>query len=70
MATKLAHSVAVTGKAYRELVRASEMTGLPIGELASLAVNQFLEEKLAAIRETNRSIVLGALERVTSNNRR
>lgn len=70
MATKLAHSVAVTGKAYRELVRASEMTGLPIGELASIAVNQFLEQKLAAIREANRSVVLGNLERVTSSTRR
>lgn len=70
MATKLAHSVAVTGQAYKELVRASEMTGLPIGELASLAVQQFLSAKLKTIRENNRSAVLGSLERVTTSTRR
>lgn len=70
MATKLAHSVAVTGDAYKQLVRASEMTGLPLGELASLAIDQFLTNKLAAIRQANRSVVLGSLERVTEINRR
>lgn len=70
MAAKLSKSVAVTADAYNQLVRVSGMTGLPIGELATLAVDSFLAEKLAAIRETNRSVILGDLERVSSQIRR
>lgn len=69
MATNLTKTIAVTETAYNSLVSVSKMTGMPIGELASLAIDAFIEDKTAKMRENNRSVILGDRERVSSQNR-
>lgn len=57
MATKLVRSIAVTEKAYARLVDAARAANLPIGEVASVAIDQFLNTRLEKISARSREIL-------------